>query len=78
MLRTGQGAAYILEMIFLTFIFVSGLVNGAILLRRSPKKVGRQKYMALMAVKLLLLVFLTPVTDLIALSISGAKELSNY
>ena len=74
------GASYILEMIMLTLVFLSGA--SLVYFKTTEKTAGttaRAQYYAVMALKFVLWVFITPVTDLILfswVSIEGQTRLT--
>jgi len=80
-LRIGYGSAYVLEMIFLTLMLITGLTNWVININKSsPKRLGIKRYHTFMGVKVLLFIFITPVTDVIVMAAMGKVdqvELSN-
>lgn len=71
-LSVGGGAGYIMEMIMLTLILLSGIGNTYFKLRNaSAAHYGRQRWLWLVLSKLIILIFLTPITDLIVISWVG-------
>jgi hypothetical protein len=74
----GGGSGYIIEMIMLTLIVVSGLANVYFRMHEgSPESEGRRNWLWMLLAKTIILVFLTPVTDLIAFSwVASAEQTS--
>ena len=68
-------------MIMLTLVLLSGIVSMVFRLKQSSSsKYGRSRWLWMMAAKFLILIFLSPVSELIALKTTGASgqtELNN-
>jgi hypothetical protein len=74
-LSVGGGSSYILEMVMLILIFASGLANAYFrMYEGSPESEGRRNWLWMVFAKCVILVFLTPVTDLIAFSWVATSE----
>ncbi len=71
-LRVAGGSAYIVEMIMLTFMLLSGIAVAYFRLSEASGKTSAKKQWILMlAIKTLLFIFLTPITEMIVLSWVG-------
>ena len=74
-LSVGGGSGYIIEMLMLLVILLSGLANAYFRMHEgSPECEGRKNWLYILAAKTVMLVFLTPVTDMIALSWVGSPD----
>lgn len=70
--KKAGSASYNLEMIALLAVLISGIINIAVKIKHfSSANLDRNRWLWIHAAKFVILVFLTPVTDLIAISWSG-------
>ena len=74
-LMVGGGSAYILEKIMLLIIFVTGIAVTYFRLKEgSIENYGRKHWLGLTTAKAVLLLFMTPITDMIAFSWSATAD----